>query len=659
MNHTFFKKTLAIASVFFLNNSCGADDKVESIVTSKAVLVSQITISGENITNGESTQLTATVLPKDADNTDVSWSSSDEKIGTIDQSGKLTAVANGTVLIKAHAQDDSNVVGQKSVLVSGVITIPTEIKILNARDITDGQDLALNYELIPDNTTNKSVSWSVSDETIATISQDGLLSPKTNGTVDITVKSVPYPEIKASVTIAISGKNNQSQDVERAFPSAEGFGQYATGGRGGKVLFVTNLYDSGTGSLRAAINTSGARYILFKVSGTIELRSSLPIRNGNVTIAGQTAPGDGICVAGYPVTIDADNVIIRFMRFRLGDINNVEADALGGRFNNNIIIDHCSVSWSVDECLSLYGNENTTVQWTFITESLRNSVHSKGNHGYGGIWGGKNASFHHNLLAHHDSRNPRLGEPLGEGFALTDLVDLRNNVIYNWGGNSGYGGEAMNVNIVNSYFKPGPASSNRGRIFSIDKKTGTTYPVNDIWGKFYVSGNIVAGNTNVTNDNWKYGVANQFHSNYGTISQAELDAMKRDQPHPINNNVYTHTAQEAYEKVLSYGGCSLKRDAVDLRIEDEVRTGSYTYNGSKGSSKGLIDSQADVGGWPILNSTTTPQDTSQDGMPDSWKESVGLSVSQHNPNGKNLSNVYDNVEVYINSLVSEIVAQQQ
>ena len=653
------KKTLIFVSVFYLVFSCKSDKEILEITNPDEQLVTKITISGDNINDGTTSQLTATILPSNATDKSVTWSSSNENIGHIDQKGILTAVSNGTVSVKAQANDGSGVIGQKSVLVSGVTTVPTEINILNAQDINDGQPLQLSFEIIPENTTNKTINWSVSDNSVASITSEGLLTPLKDGNVDVTIASVPYPEINNTVSISISGKNNQSQDELRAFPSAEGFGQDATGGRGGRVLFVTNLNDSGSGSLREAINTSGARYILFKISGTIQLQSSLPIRNGDVTIAGQTAPGDGICVAGYPVTIDADNVIIRFMRFRLGDSNNIEADALGGRFHKNIIIDHCSVSWSVDECLSFYGNQNTTVQWTFITESLRSSVHSKGNHGYGGIWGGKNASFHHNLLAHHDSRNPRLGEPLGDGFALTDLVDLRNNVIYNWGGNSGYGGEAMNVNIVNSYYKPGPASSKKDRIFAIDKKTGTSYPVNDIWGKFYVDGNIVEGYTNATNDNWNYGVANQFNSKYGTISQAELDAMRMAQPHPINNNVYTHDAQEAYEKVLSFGGCSLKRDQIDTRIENEVRNTSYTYSGSKGSSRGLIDSQNDVGGWPVLNSTTAPQDSSNDGMPDSWKISKGLSTSEYNPNGKELSNVYDNIEVYINGLVSHIIEQQK
>lgn len=441
-----------------------------------------------------------------------------------------------------------------------------------------------------------------------------------------------------------------------AFPGAEGFGRYTTGGRGGKVIYVTKLTDDGSpGTLRHAVNQSGPRYILFKVSGNIALKSRLDIKNGNVTIAGQTAPGDGICIKDYPVTIGADNVILRFLRFRMGDDANQEADALGGRFNKNIIIDHCSMSWSTDECVSFYANENTTVQWCFITESLKNSVHDKGSHGYGGIWGGKYASFHHNLLAHHDSRNPRLGEEANTAFALTDLVDLRNNVIYNWGGNSCYGGEAMNVNIVNCYYKPGPVTTKKERIISIDKNKKEGAAVYDIWGKFYISGNYVEGSTRATEDNWTYGVYNQFHHSYGTVSEADKEVMRISEPHDIQNNVTTHTPQEAYELVLDFGGASFRRDAVDQRIAEEVRNKSYTYEGSNGSTKGIIDTQSDVGGWPELKSEEPPVDTSGDGMPDEWKIANNLDPGKAEANGRDLSVAYDNIEVYINSLVSDIM----
>ena len=448
-------------------------------------------------------------------------------------------------------------------------------------------------------------------------------------------------------------------EVAYAFPGAEGFGRNATGGRGGKVIYVTKLDDDGTqGTLRYAINQSGPRYILFKVSGTIQLKSRLDIKNGDVTIAGQTAPGDGITLRDYPVTISTDNVIIRFLRFRMGDAAMQEGDALGSRFQKNIIIDHCSMSWSTDECVSFYANENTTVQWCVIAESLKNSVHDKGAHGYGGIWGGKFASFHHNLLASHDSRNPRLGETAGTTFALTDLVDLRNNVIYNWGGNSAYGGEAMNVNMVNNYYKPGPVTTKTTRIMSIDYNKDSTKPIYKTWGKFFIDGNFVEGSTAATNDNWTYGVYNQFHGSYGTVSEAEKAEMRINQPHDIQGNVTTHTAQTAYQRVLEFGGASLVRDAVDERILRNVRDKSYDHEGSKGSTKGIIDTQSDVGGWPQLASAEAPEDTDSDGMPDAWETEKGLDPAKAEANGKNLSTAYDNVEVYINSLVKQIVEEQ-
>ncbi|HUR67063.1 MAG TPA: hypothetical protein VMZ03_12005 [Chitinophagaceae bacterium] len=448
------------------------------------------------------------------------------------------------------------------------------------------------------------------------------------------------------------------QETALSFPGAEGFGQNATGGRGGRVIKVTNVNDAGAGSLREAINATGSRIIVFDVSGTITLNSSLSIRNGNVTIAGQTAPGDGICIRNYALGVDADNVIIRYMRFRLGDVSKQESDALGGRFKKNIIVDHCSMSWSVDECTSFYANENFTLQWSIISESLRNSVHSKGPHGYGGIFGGKQASFHHNLLAHHDSRNPRFGEEAGKAFALTDLVDYRNNVIYNWASNSAYGGEAMNINIVNNYYKPGPATTKTERIFSIDKNKNMGDEVYDKWGKFFIEGNYVEGSIRATNDNWTYGVYNQFHSSYGTVSDADKAAMKLTSPLLINSNVTTHTAQTAYARVLDYSGASLQRDAVDSRIINNVRNRSYTAIGSAGSTNGIIDSQADVGGWPLLNSMAPLLDTDGDGMPDDWEKANKSDHLVSNATGRNLSTGYDNIEVYINSLVKPITDAQ-
>ncbi|MHA6249315.1 pectate lyase family protein [Pontibacter sp. CAU 1760] len=464
----------------------------------------------------------------------------------------------------------------------------------------------------------------------------------------------PAPEVAPPVEEGPGPVN----EAAFAFPGAEGFGRDATGGRGGKVIKVTNLNDAGAGSLRAALATAGARMIVFEVAGTIALASNLNINLGDVTIAGQTAPGGGITLKNYPVTVNADNVIIRFMRFRMGDEAGQEGDALGGRFHKNIIVDHCSMSWSTDECVSFYANEHFTLQWSIISESLRNATHAKGAHGYGGIWGGKNASFHHNLLAHHDSRNPRLGEEAGKAFALTDLVDLRNNVLYNWGNNSTYGGEAMNVNIVNCYYKPGPVTTKKERILSIDKNKVSGTEVYDVWGKFYINGNFVEGSARATSDNWAYGVFNQFHGSYGTVSEADKAAIRLTAPHPIHNNVTTHTATDAYERVLAYAGASFERDAVDLRVLENVRQGSFTAPGSGGSVKGIIDSQQDVGGWPELASTAAPLDSDNDGMPDEWEKTQRLDPTKANANGRNLSTAYDNIEVYLNSLVKDITENQ-
>ncbi len=445
-----------------------------------------------------------------------------------------------------------------------------------------------------------------------------------------------------------------------AFPGAQGHGKYTTGGRGGRVLYVTNLNDDlNPGSLRYALNQSGARIILFKVSGTIQLKSALKITKGDVTIAGQTAPGDGITLRDYPVFVDADNVIIRYLRFRMGDAAQQEGDALGGRFRKNIIVDHCSMSWSTDECVSFYQNENFTLQWCVIAESLRNSVHGKGSHGYGGIWGGRKASFHHNLLAHHDSRNPRLGEVDGDPFALTDLVDLRNNVIYNWVGNSCYGGEGMNANIINCTYKPGPGTTKKERIISIDKELVSGLATYNIWGKYFIEGNLLTASARATADNWTYGVYNQFNSGYGVVSAADKAAMRLSTPLD-GGEITTHTAEKAYEKVLAYAGASLVRDTVDKRVIRDVTTGTATFmTGGNGSINGIIDTQEHVGGWPVLNALPAPTDTDNDGMPDAWEDDHNL--DRNSPTDAQSTSVdgkYPNLEVYINSLVATITEEQ-
>lgn len=443
-----------------------------------------------------------------------------------------------------------------------------------------------------------------------------------------------------------------------AFPGAEGGGKYVTGGRGGTVYFVNTLEDTNTGntatregSLRWCIGRSEARTIVFRVGGIITLKSRLNITKGNVTIAGQTAPGDGICIKDYEVVVDADNVIIRYMRFRLGDeITTHEPDALWGRYRNNIMLDHCSVSWSIDEAASFYSNSNFTMQWCFITESLNSSLHGKGNHGYGGLWGGKNVSFHHNLLAHHNSRNPRFNGWKRSGLSYSnpmdeERLDFRNNVIYNWGSNSGYGGEAAGkYNIVANYYKPGPqtSSGSRSRIVNVDIDASSAYGPR--WGTFYVTGNYFHNNASVTSNNWN-GVT--------YASGVDRVACRADVPFE-NIQILQHTAEKAFEKVLAYGGASLVRDAVDARISGEVLNGTYTYTGSKTGYKGIIDSQADVGGWPVYNGGQAPQDSNADGIPDNWLETnyPGNTSNDENEEG------YTYLEVYINSLVADITYNQ-
>ena len=472
-----------------------------------------------------------------------------------------------------------------------------------------------------------------------------------------------------------------AEEKTPAFPGAEGFGRYVTGGRGGNVYHVTSLADDGSeGTLRWALGKSGVKTIVFDVSGTIHLQSSLDISIGNVTIAGQTAPGDGICVADYPVSIKANNVIVRYMRFRLGNKNVLANgadgwDGFGGFDQQDWIIDHCSVSWSIDECLSVLGNKNTTVQWCLVAQSLVNSGHSKGAHGYGGNWGGSGASFHHNLIAHHGSRTPRLGpRPTTQ---LDERMDMRNNVIYNFGGNGCYGGEGMNVNIVNNYYKPGPGTptDKKGyRIAGIGIRTNTyvnTYPAYapalHLWGKYYVTGNYNSKYPQLNQDNWTYGIINQIDASGcdGTFTQETKDSIKLAEPIDYILTT-THSAADAYDRVLDFAGASLHRDSFDELMVSDTRNGKATYTGS-GLSKGFVNSQDDNkpsdadaswSVWPTLASKEAPKDTDGDGMPDEWELANALDPT--NPkDGKTIgADGYSNLENYLNSLVADITTAQ-
>jgi len=460
---------------------------------------------------------------------------------------------------------------------------------------------------------------------------------------------------KPPITETGNTSGNPVTETAYAFPGAEGYGKNATGGRGGRVIKVTTLEDhSNPGSLRYAISQSGARIIVFEVSGNIKLKSRLQIKNGDITIAGQSAPGDGICIQDYELNVAADNVIIRFMRFRMGDLTKNEQDALWGRYAKNIIIDHCSMSWSIDECSSFYANQNFTMQYCILSESLNKSFHEKDDHGYGAIWGGTHATFHHNLLAHHNSRNPRFdgGSRTGTGASPfgVDQVDFRNNVIYNWGSNSAYGGENGRYNLVNNYFKPGPGTdkSKNKRIMQLSMETDLTqYPPG--YGTFYISGNYMFGNQSVTLDNWNGGVDL-------TTGVVLLNA-KAVVPF-ANSPITEHPAEKAFLYVMDYAGASFKRDVVDQRIIAEVQNGTVTYSGSKTGKMGIIDSQTDVGGWPVLNQGTILKDTDGDGMPDEWEIAMKLDPNKANANGRDLSTGYDNIEVYLNSLVGTITANQ-
>lgn len=460
-----------------------------------------------------------------------------------------------------------------------------------------------------------------------------------------------------------------------AFPGAEGFGRYTTGGRGGAVYHVTTLEDTNSkGSFRWACNQKGARTIVFDVSGTIYLTSSLNLQYGDVTIAGQTAPGDGICIADWPFTIKADNVILRYLRFRCGNRNvaHHEGDGLGAMDRHDIIVDHCSVSWSIDECLSVYGSKNLTVQWCIASQSLQNAGHSKGAHGYGGNWGGSGASYHHNLMVHHTSRTPRLGPR--PSTQTDERMDMRNNVIYNWGGEGCYGGEGMNVNIVNNYYKPGPTTEKRDqtrqmRIAAVGIRT-SSYTAHDsdkpnewdkmwhVWGKYYVNGNVNTKYPKVTKDNWTYGIYNQIDNSKvdNTYTQATKDSIRLDQPMAFVA-VTTHSAHDAYERVLDYAGCSKSRDELDAVIINDVRDSIATYTGN-GCTPGIINTQDDAGGWPTLTGKKAPKDSDGDGIPDDWEDIHGLDMDDASDGKKVTASGYTNLEIYLNSLVSNITKAQ-
>lgn len=500
-----------------------------------------------------------------------------------------------------------------------------------------------------------------------------------------------------------------AQDVP-AFPGAEGHGRYATtGGRGGKVYHVTNLNDSGTGSLRWALSQAGPRTIVFDVSGYIDLKSNLAITS-NTTIAGQTAPGSGITLRYYTIELTkCDNVIIRFIRFRRSQVKNVNdgADATWGRYRKNIILDHCSFSWSIDEVASFYDNRNFTMQWCNVTEALANPGHSKGAHSYGGIWGGKEASFHHNFIAHVQNRAPRFNGARYEwkGYDQTrypnaiqaEIVDFRNCVMYNWGnGNGCYGGPGGGyINMVNNYYKAGPGTKSKTRVTQVsvaDNSNGGDTPHMGYASRYYINGNYVTAASAPENYDWKGVIYDNGLSTingekyikdadhlYGEEQTYVKDAdgvdcirLRIDEP-VATGDVTTHSAKEAFEKVLAYCGASLYRDDVDARLVEEAKTGTTTYTGAIAKTAGILDvindpaaATVDEGtaSYPELVNEARPDsyDSDKDGMPDEWEMLNGL-----DPNDASDAITYTldtergwytNLEVYLNSVVQHIVQAQ-
>lgn len=488
-----------------------------------------------------------------------------------------------------------------------------------------------------------------------------------------------------------------------AFPGAEGHGRYTTGGRGGKVIHVTNLNDSGEGSLRWALSQSGAKTIVFDVSGYIDLTKDLNI-SSNTTIAGQTAPGDGITLRYYTLHFGkCDNVIVRFIRSRRSQVKDINdgADATWGHERKNIIIDHCSFSWSIDEVASFYDNRNFTMQWCNISEGL-NAGHTKGGHSYGGIWGGKEASFHHNFIAHVQNRAPRFNGARYEwdGYDKdkylntvdAERVDFRNCVMYNWGnGNGCYGGPGGGyINIVNNYYKAGPGTSNKTRVTEISVGDSDNSTPSNLYGyssRYFISGNYVTAASQPENYDWQgvtfdsgfftiegekymadkdhlYGDDKQYKQNTDGI---DCISVKLDKPIETGE-VTTHKAQKAYEKVLKYCGASLVRDECDIRYADEAENGKTTYTGSISKRAGILDIINDpeetedttTASFPTLSEEKRPDDfdTDGDGIPDEWEILNGLNPSDDSDGNSytiDSKGYYTNLEVYLNSIVEHIM----
>ena len=465
---------------------------------------------------------------------------------------------------------------------------------------------------------------------------------------------------------------NHTLGQQLAFPGAEGAGRFTTGGRGTlaqptTVFKVTSLADNNVpGTLRFAVSASSAsfphRTIVFAVSGTIRLTAPLSIRS-NTTIAGQTAPGDGICLADYPVSISGNNVILRYLRFRMGDRNqnlgmvdgSGNGDALGSLGYKNIIVDHCSISWSSDEACTIYRGDSLTLQWNIVSEPLNYSYHFEAGdadfqrHGYGGIWGARRGSFHHNIIAHVKGRAPRFAgsSSYAPGTVGQEQANFYNNIIYNWESYSTNGGEGGHYNILNNFYKYGPSTSNgaangvaiRSQIMNPAKDGALPYP------KIFMEGNIVDGSPSISARNW-LGVA------MAGGSLADTNQSKVETPFDISPDVL-QSAMDAYTSVLDGAGAVLpRRDTLDRRIVNDIRF----------RAGGLIDVQGGfphgtafantINAWPNLKTLPAPADADNDGMPDAYELGSGLNPNDPIDRAAVAANGYTNLENYLNSIVN-------
>ena len=479
-----------------------------------------------------------------------------------------------------------------------------------------------------------------------------------------------------------------------AFPTARGFGKYVSGGRGGKVVEVTNLEDDpknpSEGSLRWALTVAGKENatIVFRVSGVIKLgvnaqkKREMRANLKNVTIAGQTAPGEGILIRGGKMNFGgSNNVIIRNLRFRVGDIDEEDlATPTASRFiagagfglenASNIIIDHCCFGWSGEENMTMYDNHFTTVQWCILHEGLYNAGHQKGSRSFGNQWGGSPATYHHNLLAHNYNRSSRLNGASSTTEDRNVFMEYMNNVNYNWGKkNSCYGGEneagtysSHECNFVGNYYKPGPSTPSNSYFMELSAaRSGKT--LNASPSRWYFADNVMEGNSGATADNWsavhnstgKYTVEGMKSETlvYPSADVTRLDKCKFD-----DYDLYrtpTELAEEAYDHVLAKAG-TIHRDQTEQRIVNEVRTKQAQFKGTTLNKAGFIDSPSDAEGWPTYAAATPYTDNDHDGMADDWETANGFDPTNAE-DGKQVASAegYTALEVYLNSLMGETI----